>query len=279
MATNKVHFLAALLFPHVYAGAIEDPKSQTIQYFFSPKSAAVMTTNDSVRCWSGNREYTHFTINPLTREVSWCHFPIESVKYWTMDVIERQMVRYSYGKPGEAVVDEPTIPAEMWKHNDKTTQNLLFYIHLIQDCTYDRFVRSVIDVSRRYEDIYVFDGQEYTGSQIRGKGMERWSKGLLSELDDQFFVRLAKKFFYYTMTKANREWIEQVMCKAIRAAYSNELAEATVKFVSLSDKANELISNKRFDEECWPIPNSVVDRWVDWMLEDMFNVYRELNIV
>ena len=276
MATNKIHFLAALAWQYAYAGVMEIPEAR---YFFTPRSAAVMTTNDSVRCWSGAREFTHFTVNPDTKMVSWCHFPIESVKYWTKDVIERQMVKYSYGKPGKAVVDEATIPAEMWRHNDKTTQNLLFYIHLIQDCTYDRFVRSVIDVTRRYEDIYIFDGKEYTGAQIRGEGMERWSKGLLSELDDQFFVRLAKRYFYYTKCKANRQWIEIVMCKAIRGAYSKELAEATVKYVSLSDKAEELISSERFDEECWPIPNTIVDQWIDWMFEDMFGAFREIHVL
>ncbi|MBR1540883.1 MAG: hypothetical protein IJ629_07085 [Clostridia bacterium] len=278
MATNKNHFLGFLAFQHVYAGAISDPKGRAA-YFFTPYNAAVVTTNDSVRCWSGNREYTHFTINPLTKQVSWCYFPKEQVKKWTKELIDSQMVRYSYGKPGTAVVDEATIPAEMWQHNDKTSQNKLFYLHLIQDGTYDRFIRSVIDVSRRYEDVYIFEGKEYTGAQIRGEGMERWSKGLLAELDDQFYVRLAKRLYDYTRVKADRRWIEKVMIRAIHTAYSPELAEATVKFVSLSDKANQLIAEGRFDDEVWPIPNSVVDCWIDWFFEDMFNAFIELNVL
>ena len=278
MATTKIHFLGFSAIQHVYAGAIKDPKGRAA-YFFTPYNAAVLMINDAVRCWSGNREYTHFTVNPLTRQVSWCYFPTEQVKKWTKELVASQMVKYSYGKPGKAVVDEATIPAEMWRHNDKTPQNRMFYLHLIQDQTYDRFVRSVIDVSRRYDDVYVFDGQEYTGAQIRGEGMERWSKGLLSELDDQFYVRLAKRYYDYTRVKANRVWIERVMVRAINAAYSPELAEATVKFVSLSDKVNQLITEGRFDDEVWPIPNSVVDCWIDWFFEDMFNAFIELDVL
>lgn len=278
MATNKIHFLAFLLFPHVYAGAIEDPKGRAA-YFFVPEKAAILTTNDSVRCWSGAREFTHFTVNPLNRQVSWCHFPMEPVREWTKDLVQKRMVKLSYGKPGISILDEPTIPQEMWKHNTRTPQNELFYLHLIQDVTYDRFVRTVLDTSRRYEDVYVFEGKEYTGSQIRGDGMERWSKGLLNELDDQFFVRLAKVYRDYTNEKVDQNWIEKVMCRAIRKAYSRSLAEATLKFVSLSDKASTIISDGRFDEECWLIPNKVVDQWIGWMLDDMYNAIKEFDVL
>lgn len=277
MATNKNHFLAFLLWPHVYAGAIKDPRGR-VSYYFNPQKAAVVTTNDSMRCWSRKREYTHFTVNPDTRAVAWCMFPTVSTKEWTKAMIEK-MPKASVGKPGDSIVDEATIPEEMWKHNEVTPQNELFFIHLIQDRTYDRFVRSIIDTSRRYEDVYVFNGQELSGAQVRGEGMERWTKGILSELDDQFFVRLAKLFYRYTNVKADRSWIQTVMNAAIYQAYSAELAEATVKFVSLSDKANELITKKNFDEECWPIPNGIVDQWIEWMMEDMFDALKELKIL
>ena len=277
MATNKIHFLAFLLWPHVYARVIGDSRGRA-DYYFQPQKAAVVISNDSVRCWSKAREFTHFTVNPITGEVSWCQFPLLPVKHWTKEDVEN-MPKMSYGKPGVAIVDESTIPEVLWKHNERTFQNELFFIHLIQDRAYDRFVRSIIDTSRRYEDVYVFEGKELTGAQVRGEGIERWTKGILSELDGQFFVRLAKQFFRYTRTKADRGWIESVMIPAIRQAYSADLAEATVKFVSLSDKVNELIAEERFDEECWPVPNAVVDQWVEWMLEDMYDALKELNVL
>lgn len=277
MATNKNHFLAFILFSHVYSSAIAEVKGRAY-YYFQPQTAAVVTTNDSMRCWSKAREYSHFTVNPQTGAVSWCMFPLMPIKEWTKEIVEK-MPKISYGKPGSAIVDEATIPEEMWKHNERTPQNELLFLHLVQDCVYDRFVRSVIDTSRRYEDVYVFDGQELSGAQVRGQGLERWTKGILSELDDQFFVRLSKRFFQYTGVRTDKDWIQNVMCRAIHEAYSDELAEATVKFVSLSDKANELIAEGRFDDECWPVSNSIVDQWIDWMLEDTFNALKGLGIL
>ena len=162
----------------------------------------------------------------------------------------------------------------MWVHNDLTKQNFLFYLHLVQDNAYDRFVRSVIDCSRRYEDVYVFNGKTYTGADLRGKGMMRWmDDGLINVLDAQFYVRACKKLFEQTKVKANRKWIESTMKPAIYSAYSRELAEKTVIFISIPDKANELICKTNFDEECWPVPNNVVDQHIEWMLEDIRNAF------
>lgn len=255
--TNKNHFLTALL------------------YGYSLEEAAIMTTPDSVRCWVRERALTHFTINPHTGEVSGMEFPDIDTRFWTEDIVQQNMAIYAFnaGKPGEACIDEPTIPNEFWAYNEKSPQNNLFYLHLIQDRLYDRFIRSVIDCSRRYEDIYIFNGEVYNGADLRGKGMARWNDdGLLNQFDAQFFTRLAKRYFEKTGMLANSQWIEDVMKPSIFGAYSEELAHNTVKFISLHPLSDELISQKRFDEEIrWPVPNRVVDTWIEWLFEELLN--------
>lgn len=267
MATNKIHFLATMLVPYLI-----NIDEVTAKRYCSAKAAAVLTTPDSMRCWSGSREYSHFTINPKTGEISGATFPKESVKEWNEEIV-KSIDCYSAGKPGSAVVDEATIPDAMWVWNEWSEQNFLFYLHLLQDKAYDRFVRSVIDVSGRYEDKYRFNGELFSGAQIRGQGMERWSRGLINELDDQFYVRLAKRYYEKKNVKANNFWLKHVMCKAIRQVYSDDLANNTVKYISLSERADELIKNLSFDDPNWPVPNWIVDQAIDWMMEDMNNVF------
>lgn len=247
MATNKIHFLSALM------------------EGFPAEDAAVIIINDSIRCWVPDRALGHFTINPDTNEVSWMTFPSIPVKEWNEDVL-KNILSYSAGKPGTACVDEDTVLTEFWKHNNPVTQNHHIYMHLVQDELYDRFVRNFIDVSRRYEDVFVFQDKEYSGDDLRGKGMARWNDdGLLNQLDAQFYVRLAKLYYERTSILANRQWIEEIMKPAIFRAYHPDLAEKTVKFISINDLAEEIISSKDFDRECWPLPNSAVDEWVNAM--------------
>lgn len=262
MATNKIHFLATVLFPHVYEVGNESD--------FGERAAAEVIMNDSMRCWLGPREYGHFTLNPETGKVSWMTFPITDVNTWTEETLAT-VDKFSAGKPGKAVVDEATIPEEFWRHNVRNAQNKHFILHLVQDKSYDRFVRAVIDVSHRYEDRYWFGGEELTGAQVRGEGMERWSKGIITELDDQFYVRLAFKYFKATGIKAGEAWISNVMKYAILERYSPELAVKTIKFVSLSDKAAEIIKNEKFDDEVWPVSNAFADQYVEWLLEDILD--------
>ena len=259
MATNKIHALAML----VAAQDCTEFRDCNIE------EATVITLNDSMRCWSGAREYTHFTVNPETGLVSWMQMPTEDVSEWTEELV-KSTERFSAGKPGDACVDEATVCAEFWRHNKFSKQNMLMYLHLVQDKVYDRFVRAVIDTSGRYDDVFTFGGKSYTGADLRGKGMMRWNDdGLLNVLDAQFYVRLAKRYFEKTGILANSEWIEQVFKPAFFRTYSQELAEKTVKFISINHFAETAISTKNWDEESWPVPNWVVDQFIDWMIDDM----------
>jgi hypothetical protein len=259
MATNKIHALALLV------------AAQDCTEFCdcNIEDATVVTLNDSMRCWSGAREYSHFTINPETGMVSWMQMPTEDVSEWTEELV-KSAERFSAGKPGEACVDEATVCSEFWRHNKFSKQNMLMYLHLVQDRIYDRFVRTVIDTSRRYEDVFIFNGKAYTGNDLRGKGMMRWNgDGLINILDAQFYVRLAKRYYEATGILANATWIEQVFKPAFFRTYSQELAEKTVKYVSINHFAEEVINNMSWDEETWPVPNWLVDQFIEWMIDDM----------
>lgn len=274
MATNKIHFLVHLLFPEVYSSVVGDNK-MLLRNFFGPKAAAVVMANDSIRCWLHEREFGHFTLNSATRQISWCMFPDKSIRKWKKQDIQ-MMPRFFARQIANAVIDAASIPSEMWGHNEKTPQNKKLFLHLIQDRSYDRFVRSVINCRNYYDDEYEYNGQKLSSAQLRGKEGER---GLLDELDDGFYVRMAKRYFYQTGIKADRRWMQEVMLPAIKKAYSNELYQEVIPFVTISDKANDLIANEKFDEECWPAPNWLIDSYITWMMEDMYDALIELKVV
>ena len=268
MATNKIHYAMFLLFYLEHSDKLESWKNPIS---FDLVNAAKVTTPDSMRCWSGNRGYSHFTVNPTTKQVSGMVMPTAGTEVWSEDLV-KSAKKFDAGKPGSAVVDEATILEAFWDFNGFTFQNFLFYLHLIQDKCYDRFIRAYIDFSRKYDEnpMFLFNGKAYTADDLRGKGMAKWNDdGLLNQLDAQFYVRVAKRYFEKTGIKMNRKWIEEVMKPSFFEAYSQELAEKTIKFISIHDKAEEVITSGCFDEDCWPLPNNVVDQWIDWMLEDM----------
>lgn len=243
--TSKLHILAA-----IFSG-------------YSLNQAVVVTTPDSVRCWSGPRQYTHFTINPDTEEVSWIEFPTLPIIEWTKELIDKSK-KYNAGKPGEAAVDEATDLETFWKHNKKTPQNQLFYIHLIQDSIYDTYLRSYVDVSKRYKDRYFFNGEEYSGNEFRQSGQERWNgESLVNRFDTQVFIALAKRLYETQGIIANRAWFEQEVFPIFREVYSKELAEKTIRFITMTDAANETISAKKFAYESGPVPADQVDAFID----------------
>lgn len=232
MATSKVHILLALLTGH------------------SLSDALLLTTPDSVRCWSGARQLTHFTLNPKTGQISWIEYPDIPVWEWSKSIVS-DAAKFDAGKPGTAAVDEATILEEFWRHNKKTPQNQLFYEHLIQDKFYDQYLRKYVDVSRRYEDIYTFDGKEYSGDDFRKKADERWSgESLVNSFDTQLFVVLAKMLYREQSITANRKWFETVVFPAFNQVYSKELAANTTKFITMTDTAEDLISNHKFYYSC-----------------------------
>ena len=61
--------------------------------------------------------------------------------------------------------------------------------------------------------------------------------------------------------------------------FPKELAENTIKFVTIDSKVDELISSKKFDDEIWPISNGVSDFWSEVLLKEMESELRKLNIV
>lgn len=243
------------------------------------KECKVTSTNvalvgypDFFRCYVGNRGFGHFTINPKTGEVSWITYPEKDVKEITKADLEAAD-KYDAGKPGTACIDELSRPEEFWKHNKFSLQNLFFYIHLIQDDCYDKVpIRTFINTEKRYEGIFQFNGETLTADQLRGKGPSRWETGLINLIDDQMYIRLAKAYYEETGIIANQEWIDTIVKPAIHETYSEEQANSACKFINLSERLNQIVSNKNWNGNV-PLPDFLMDQAITWMMEAIHGAF------
>lgn len=235
--------------------------------------AVLVGYNDFSRAQLGNRAFMHFTLNPDTGLNSYITLPDKPVHLISKkDLLNAEM--FDAGKPGTACIDEISRPEAFWKHNKTSWQNLMFYLHIVEDDCYDRHtIRSFINTQKRYEGIFEFKGEILTADQLRGQGPSRWETGLINLLDNQFYIQLAKAYYEATGILANQTWIETEVKPAIRQIYSPELAESAVKFVNLNPKVDEIVSAKAWDEEIWPIPNFFAQQSVQWMMEAIHGAF------
>lgn len=238
----------------------------------TPSNSVLVGYNDFSRAQLGNRVFLHLTINPKTGKNSWLKVPEKDVKLISKeDLLAAE--KFDAGKPGEACIDELSRPEAFWEHNSMSWQNFMFFLHLIQDDCYDRHIRSFIYTEKRYEGVFEFQGEILTADQLRGKGESRWETGLINLFDDQFYIQLAKAYYEATGILADQTWIDSTVKPAIHQIYSEELAESAVKFVNLSLRVNDIVSNKRWDEENGPIPNFFVLQGIQWMMEAIHGAF------
>ena len=269
MSTTKIHYALYLTFPYRFLKG-SSPVA------FSKENAAKLCIPDAIRVWTGDRIFSHCTINPSTKKVSGIRMPLCDTKEWVTKEMVQCQTMVNAGRIGHAVVDEPTIPSAFWILNDFSIQNFIFYLHLVQDSMYDKYLWSVLDFSKRYEKhpTFLFNGKSYSASEVRGEGEARWKdNGLLNQIDSQVFVRVAKCYFEETGIKMNKKWIEEEMKPSFFSAYSQELAEHTTNCISFLDIADDIITSGDFDRDCWDIPNPYVDMWITWIMNEMYNAF------
>lgn len=262
--TNLCHVLATMLLP--VTGSIPEEMS-----FGSLLDAGVRCMAvDAMRCWTGARETGHFTVHPQTGVTSWIQFPREELSEWSESLL-KQAKSFNAGRPGPAAIDEDSMPREMWRHNRVTAQNVLFYLHVVQDRAYDRLLRSLVDTSRRYEDVYVYRGEYLTGDQFRGKADNRWKTGLVNLLDNAVQVELSRRVYRAYGLIPDAKWVSDAVIPTVYRIYSEEFATRTVPFIRMNDTVNTLVSTLAFKDsaEVYPFEEWTIRQGVSWILQDM----------
>ncbi len=194
---------------------------------------------DAIRRYSGPRVLSHF--EKIGNDVSWMKFPtrenlkkVNKENIWTL--CEHHLAE---GYLNSVIGEETQISVyETYNKHLDPVNYIAVKNHLIQDFEFDIFVRQVFDCSRRYMDIYKFNGE-----QLDGKGMRE----LVQKLSEYGLYRLAYLVYKESGIVINQQWYDENVKKALEQAYSEDLAEGTYKYMKIPEKINQWITEKDFD--------------------------------
>lgn len=193
---------------------------------------------DAIRRYSGPRQYSHFEVHP-TREgdISWMKYPvnIKNLNKATLEAMEEGKEKHLAEGIPPCVLGERTDIPTFEKHNMHLPTRYFAGVkkHLAQDVVFDDFVREQIDCSRRYEDKFVFKGQEYDGKGIRAK---------IAEIENQGLYILAYMLHKSYGITANQEWFDKHVKANLDREYSEDLANGTYQYMRIPEEINRRIT-------------------------------------
>ncbi|MBE5745962.1 MAG: hypothetical protein E7359_01560 [Clostridiales bacterium] len=192
---------------------------------------------DAIRKYLTNRKYGHFELSHDKKDVSWLKYPIDikNLSSEIFDMAEKHLV----SDLSPCVLGEITQVESFEKHNSHLP--IVYFAgvkkHLIQDRLNDVFIRKIIDCSKMYEDIFVFKGKEYTGTEIRK---------IISEIENYGFYILSSMLYDAFNITTNQEWFDKNVKPVLDKAYGEELSNATYRFMKIPEDINEKITNHDF---------------------------------
>lgn len=207
-----INHTATLVLTSLRAGAtIEDIK----------KKIPTLLLPDAIRMY-GPRQQFHFTEHPITGKVSWVKFNgspdnLKGIK----DAFEAHLQE----DIPKCVIDELSHPEVFMIQNPEWAKTT-YLTHLNQDCAWDHWIRTLVDISKRFDDnfTYVNSGATVDGQTFRKD---------LGPLDNIYFVTISKIIYEEFGIKLDQEWFEENVHKVMLEAYDEELAENTWKYINL----------------------------------------------
>ena len=181
----------------------------------SMSEAVLFTAPNAIQNWEIPEQCTQFMVNPQTNETSWIQYPDLPVSEWTPSLLKNAI--FDAGKPNNVVLSAEIDLDEFWEHNAHTPLNHIYYKNLVLNKFYREFVNKYIDISSTYETA-----------------------------DTQFFTILAQAYCDEFGFLANREWFEKLIYPSIELLYPKDLAQKIIQKFSMTDQANNTITQRSF---------------------------------
>ena len=214
---------------HAMCLALHDEKPDS-------KLIAATLYPDAIRAYSGPRQYSHFEKSESGKFSYYMEFP--SNMHAGKDFVQKQVASckedISLVRPC-AIGEETDIDA-FYAHNDhlrgEMKQGIDYHLH--QDMVFDDFIRREIDCSNKYDDKFVFHGQEMNGKDVRR---------LIGNIEQQGIYVLAHKLYVVKGITANQEWLKNMIKPALDKEYSADLSDKTFSFMNINPEVNQLITD------------------------------------
>ena len=192
---------------------------------------------DAIRCYSGNREYSHFEIAPDSGEISWIEFP-EDLKNLSKESMQEHMWLATGIK--KAVIGEQTCIDKYCMTNQTHSKYAQIRAHLEQDVILDRVVRELVDCSQKYDDVFVVNA---TGETIDGQELRR----RVASFEKYGFLYFAKKVYEETGIFPDQKWFDENVRKSLEDTYSEYMSENTYKYMKIDPEIAERMAKGDFE--------------------------------
>lgn len=217
---------------------------------------------DAIRCYSKQREYSHFEESADGTDVSYWKLPVD-MKNLTQEIIDDSISAEAHlaKKPATAIGEVTRV--DIFERHNKHLPKKIFdgiKMHLIQDSIYDEFIREQIDCRGKYRGVYKFDDREYNSEEVRK---------LITSIEEEGILILAKEIYEWYGVIVDMEWVEREVYPVIKSKYSKHMADTTCKYMTISEKTDIIIKTRSWDRKTeWTLDIEDYNRLYSRMLKD-----------
>lgn len=184
---------------------------------------------DAIRMY-GARQVFHFTEHPVTGKVS---SVILRTTPDSLKGIKNKLETNLQPDIPKAAVDEMSHP-EVFAELNPAWVGSGYETHLYQDMAWDTWIRTLIDVSGRFDDKFVYNK---TGKVVDGATLRKD----LFPMDDLLFIAVAKKIQAEYSITIDAGWFEKHVHQNLLRDYDEELAENTWKYINIPDLDKQIV--------------------------------------
>lgn len=179
---------------------------------------------DAIRMY-GPRQQFHFTEHPTTKKTSGVVFNTTPNNLKGIKELFQANLQSDIPK---CVIDEISHPEEFARTNP-SWKKTAYMTHLYQDYNWDKEIRSMVDISERFNDIFIYQKNNMI---VDGVTFRRH----LRELDNLFFIEIAKIIYNEFGVSISEKWFEEHVYRSILREYDKELADNTWQYIQLPSK-------------------------------------------
>ena len=200
----------------------------------SNRLVAATVYPDAIRAYTGARQYSHFERTYDDSDVSYMRFSSDMTL--TQDEIKaRLLTKCHLAKNLKAcAIGEDTDIEVFYKHNARLEYVMKAGIgyHLQQDVVFDEFIRTEIDCSKKYDDIFVFNNKTMNGKELRA---------LITDIEQQGIYVMAYRLYKRYGVTVSQDWLALNIMPVLAEEYCRDLADKTFSYMKIRDDINELI--------------------------------------
>lgn len=231
---------------------------------------------DGIRAYSGPRQMSHFEQLPDGTDTAWMIFPNEvTLRSLSKDTFEEKVRCYMPDGYPKCVIGEATNLNMFDVKNYGNRHYHALRMHMLQDIILDNVLRDkLVSVSGRFKDKFTvrWNHQEIDGATLRKQ---------VAMFENLGFIHLAGKVFERTGRILNNKWFEENVLEPLCAAYPEDLALNTFKYMRLSDEDDARITAMDFelteaDKEGFILCDDLEDVLDDMYAEAYYYTAREM---